>query len=63
MAGKEKKVENAAPATAAKAVNVGPERGNNAFPASNKKKPNHSSRGGGGPAGDGGRWAGTAKKN
>ncbi|MBC7657477.1 MAG: hypothetical protein H7147_09925 [Frankiaceae bacterium] len=62
MAGKEKKVEKAAPVAAAKAVNVGPERGNNAFPASNKKKPNHSSRGGGGPAGDGGRWAGSRAK-
>ena len=62
MAGKEKKVEKAAPVAAAKAVNVGPERGNNAFPASNKKKPNHSSRGGGGPAGDGGRWAGSHAK-
>ena len=62
MAGKEKKVENAAPVAAAKAVNVGPERGNNAFPPSNKKKPNHSSRGGGGPAGDGGRWAGSRAK-
>ena len=62
MSAQETKVEKAAPVAAAKAVNVGPERGNNAFPASNKKKPNHSSRGGGGPAGDGGRWAGTKKK-
>ena len=62
MAGKEKKVEKAAPVAAAKAVNAGPERGNNAFPTSNKKKPNHSSRGGGGPAGDGGRWAGSRAK-
>lgn len=62
MSATKTKVESAAPVATAKAVNVGPERGNNAFPASNKKKPNHSSRGGGGPAGDGGRWAGTKKK-
>ncbi|MCX7042780.1 MAG: hypothetical protein NT117_08895 [Gammaproteobacteria bacterium] len=61
MAGKEKKVEKAAPAPAAKAVNAGPERGNNAFPASNKGKPNHSGRGGGGPAGDGAHRAGQKK--
>lgn len=36
-----------------KAVNVGPARGNNSFPAGNKGKANNSSRGGGGPAGDG----------
>ena len=36
-----------------KAVNVGPARGNNSFPLGNKGKANNSSRGGGGPAGDG----------
>lgn len=36
-----------------KAVNVGPTRGNSSFPAGNKGKANNSSRGGGGPAGDG----------
>jgi hypothetical protein len=35
-----------------KAVNAGPERGNNSFPASNKGRANTSSRGGGGAAGD-----------
>ena len=37
----------------AKATNMGPLRGNNSFPASNKAGPNTSSRGGGGAAGDG----------
>jgi hypothetical protein len=36
-----------------KAVNVGPARGNNSFPVSNKGRANTSSRGGGGAAGDG----------
>ena len=36
----------------AKAVNAGPERGNNSFPAGNKGRANTSSRGGGGAGGD-----------
>jgi hypothetical protein len=36
-----------------KAVNVGPARGDNRFPPSNKARANTSSRGGGGAAGDG----------
>lgn len=40
------------PNTRGKAVNAGPLRGNNSFPASNKKAPNTSSQGGGGAGGD-----------
>jgi hypothetical protein len=36
-----------------KAVNMGPLRGNNSFPAGNKARPNTNSTGGGGPGGDG----------
>ena len=35
-----------------KAPNAGPLRGNNSFPVSNRPRPNNSSRGGGGAAGD-----------
>lgn len=45
-----------------KAVNVGPARGNNSFPASNKGRANTSSRGGGGAAGDGAGVASNAAK-